>query len=127
MPRDRAVLVTIYWRDIPAQVNAQVGRERHQILLPNRFQRAVDRAKRKARIYTSAEDIAQWRRVTKPMTGDPTAAAQAEVDALIAAYDADRIRRLVYAAGWEANIDERDIASISPAELAALEELDDDT
>ncbi len=124
MPRDRSVLVTIYWRDIPAQVNAQVGRERHQILLPNRFQRAVDRAKRKARIYTSAEDIAQWRRETKPFTGDPGIAARAEIDAIVAAYDADRIRRLVQAAGVEADLDPT--TPIDRTELAALEELGDD-
>ncbi len=124
MPRERSVLVTIFWRDIPAQVNAQVGRERHQILLPNRFQRAVDRAKRKARIYTSSEDIAQWRRETKPFTGDPEAAARAEIEAIEVAYDADRIRRLVRAAGVEADVDTT--TDVDRRELAALEELDDE-
>ena len=69
-------LVVIYWRDIPAQVNAQLGRERHQVLLPDKFQRAVDRAKRKAHIYTAHEDIAQWRRESQPCEGDLEAAAR---------------------------------------------------
>ena len=52
-------VVTIFWRDIPAQVNGQAGRQRHQVLLSAKFQRAIDRAKRKAKIYTAEEDVAQ--------------------------------------------------------------------
>ena len=55
----------VYWRDIPAQVNGQSGRDRHQLLLSSKFQRAVDRAKRKAGIYTAEEDIAQWHRTSE--------------------------------------------------------------
>ena len=66
MPRgsNNPELIVIYWRDIPAQVNAQRGRERQQYVLPDKFQRAIDRAKRKAGIFTSQEDVAQWRRVS---------------------------------------------------------------
>ena len=39
-----ARLVTIYWRDIPAQVTAQRGRSREKALLDARFQDAIDRA-----------------------------------------------------------------------------------
>ena len=39
-----AQLVTIYWRDIPAQVTAQQGRNREKALLDARFQHAIDRA-----------------------------------------------------------------------------------
>ena len=39
-----AKLVTIYWRDIPAQVTAQAGRHREKALLDARFQHAIDRA-----------------------------------------------------------------------------------
>ena len=45
-------MVVIYWRDIPAQVNANAIAT-HQVLLPAPFQRAIDRAKRKAKIYTA--------------------------------------------------------------------------
>ena len=68
-------LVTIYSRDIPAQVNGQSGRDRHQVVLSGKFQRAIDRAKRKADIYTAEADIAQWRRVTVSCEGDFAAAA----------------------------------------------------
>ena len=52
-----AEVVTIYWRDIPAQVNGQQGRDRHQLLLSSKFQRAVDRAKRKAGIVRPVDGM----------------------------------------------------------------------
>ncbi len=116
-------IVTIYWRDIPAQVNGQLGRERHQVVLSGKFQRAIDRAKRKANIYTAEEDIAQWRRSTNACDGDTAAAAHAEAARLEAEYSREFLGRLAYAGGWE-----RDVAdeTIDRAELLALEELDDD-
>ena len=47
------------------------------MLLSDKFQRAVDRAKRKAHIYTAHEDIAQWRRESRPCEGDLAKAATA--------------------------------------------------
>ena len=82
MPRGSNEVIVIMWRDIPAQVNAQLGRERKQVQLPEKFQRAIDRAKRKAHIYTAEEDIAQWRRLSLPLNGDLTEAAQREADRL---------------------------------------------
>ncbi|NCZ90600.1 MAG: hypothetical protein EBY93_06675 [Actinobacteria bacterium] len=46
MARGGNAVVIIKWRDIPAQVNAQMGRERHQVVLSAKFQRAIDRAER---------------------------------------------------------------------------------
>ncbi|MGH9270102.1 MAG: virulence factor, partial [Ilumatobacteraceae bacterium] len=80
MPRRSSEVVVIYWRDIPAQVNGQVGRDRHQVALSDKFQRAIDRAKRKAKINTAHEDVAQWRRVSQSVDGDVEAAARAEAD-----------------------------------------------
>ena len=68
MPRATRDVVVIMWRDIPAQVNGQDGRERHQVLLSDKFQRAIDRAKRKAKIVTAQEDVAQWRRISRPFS-----------------------------------------------------------
>ncbi len=70
MPRNRAEVVVISWRDIPAQVNARDGHERHQVLLPARFQRAVERATRVAGKKTSHEHVAEWRRRSFPIDGD---------------------------------------------------------
>lgn len=98
---DAAQVIVISWRDIPAQVNAQKGRDRHQVILPAKFQRAIDRAKRKAHIYTAQEDIAQWNRVSRPCTDDLAAEAQAEADRIEAAYSPDHLGRLGFLGGWE--------------------------
>ncbi|MEY2957935.1 MAG: hypothetical protein RLZZ01_503 [Actinomycetota bacterium] len=116
-------VVTIYWRDIPAQVNGQSGRERHQVVLSAKFQRAVDRAKRKAGIYTAEEDIAQWRRVSTPCGDDIAAAAAAAADELEQSLSREYLGRLAYAGGFVADIVDDDV---DRDELLALEELDDD-
>jgi hypothetical protein len=118
-------LVIIYWRDIPAQVNAQEGRDRHQIVLGNKFQRAIDRAKRKARIYTAAEEVAQWRRESRPIDGDLGDAARVAADALDSEYPHERLGLLAYYGGWEADV--VSTAAIDRDVLAALEELDEQT
>jgi hypothetical protein len=111
MPRRGAggEVVLILWRDIPAQVNGQLGRERHQVLLSPKFQRAIDRAKRKAKIHTAHEDIAQWRREASPVDGDFEAvrvAAGAEARRLEDAFTDDRLGRLAYVGGWERDVEE---------------------
>lgn len=122
--RSAPELIVIYWRDIPAQVNAQEGRQRHQVVLGNKFQRAIDRAKRKARIYTADEEVAQWRRESRPIEGDPAEAAQAAADAIDREYEHNRLGLLAYYGGWEADVITTD--AIDRDLLAALEELDED-
>jgi len=119
-----AQVVTIYWRDIPAQVNGQAGRDRHQVMLSAKFQRAIDRAKRKAGIYTADDDIAQWRRESTACDGDMAEAAEAEANRLEVAMSREFLGRLAYAGGFEADIEG---SEIDRSELLALEELDDDT
>jgi hypothetical protein len=121
-PGGGAIVVTIYWRDIPAQVNGQSGRERHQVMLSSKFQRAIDRAKRKANIYTAEHDIAQWRRESTPCDGAVAAAAEAEAARLEAAVTREYLGRLAYAGGVAADVDD---SKIDRAELLALEELDE--
>ena len=105
MPRraDRREVVVIMWRDIPAQVNGQSGRDRHQVVLHPRFQRAIDRAKRKARIVTAHEDVAAWRRVSLPCDsdGDVVAAAEAEAKRLEAEYPAARLGTIAFQGGFD--------------------------
>jgi Virulence factor len=119
--RGASEVVTIYWRDIPAQVNGQNGRERHQVLLSSKFQRAVDRAKRKAGIYTAEEDIAQWHRKGEPCD-DHVLAAEAQAAALEAEYSKEYLGKLAYAGGFVADMTSDDV---DKDELLALEELDD--
>jgi hypothetical protein len=85
-----AQLVTIWWRDIPTQVNAQAGRTRYQALLPRRFQRAVDEAAMAAGLTHASDYVAEWRRTSEPLTGPASAdALQAAADAVAARFDAD--------------------------------------
>lgn len=129
--RGRSEVVVIFWRDIPAQVNSQIDRERTQLLLSEKFQRAIDRAKRKAGIYTAQEDVAQWRRVSPPFEGDLAQATKTEVDRIEAEYSERRLGQLAFAGGWERDIEAAD-AVVAPSDasalavhLADLEELND--
>lgn len=124
MARGGNEIVVIYWRDIPAQVNGQAGRSRHQVVLPAKFQRAIDRAKRKAHIVTAHEDVAQWRRVSTPSSGDVAAEADALAAAIEAEYSRDRLGLLAFAGGFEADVQ---ATTVSNEILAALEELDEET
>ena len=121
--RSNRELVVIYWRDIPAQVNAQEGRDRHQVVLAGKFQRAIDRAKRKAKIYTADEEVAQWRRESRAITGDLAEEAQAAADAIEREYRSDRLGLLAYFGGWEADVIPTE--AVDREVLAALEELDE--
>ena len=123
MPRGDEVVV-ILWRDIPAQVNGRSGRDRHQVLLSDKFQRAIDRAKRKAHMYTAQEDVAQWRRTTAEPArgGSVAAAADAEAARLEADYSPERLGRLAFAGGWERDVE---TAPATPGDLADLAADDD--
>lgn len=123
MPRARDSVVVIKWRDIPAQVNGQSGRDRHQVLLSDKFQRAIDRARRKARIATAQEEVAQWQRSSRPLDSDPTAAAIAEAARLELEYSSQHLGRLAFAGGWERDIDASSHDQDDGDRLAALEEL----
>jgi Virulence factor len=98
---DSAQIIVISWRDIPAQVNAQRGREREQYVLSAKFQRAIDRAKRKAKIYTAHEDIAQWARVSRPCGDDLRAEVGAEAQRLEEMFSREHLGKLGFAGGWE--------------------------
>lgn len=83
-------LVTIWWRDIPTQVNAQSGRTRFQAALPRRFQRAVDEAAMTAGLSQASDYVAEWRRTSVALTDARTPAElQAAADTAAAAFDRD--------------------------------------
>ena len=74
-------------------------------MLDPKFQRAIDRAKRKARIVTAHEDVAQWRRVSTPCDGDPAAAAQDAAPRLDAEYSDERLGSIAFNGGVETSED----------------------
>jgi len=93
--RAKDEIVVILWRDIPAQINGKVGEEKHGVVLPHRFQKAIDRAAMVAGKKTAQEYVAEWRRESRPCGDDLEAEATAEHARLEAAYDRDRLNRLV--------------------------------
>jgi hypothetical protein len=97
--RQGPVLVTIWWRDIPAQVNAQDGSRREQRILPRRFQWAIERAAKRADLTDVHDFTAQWRRTEQPCPGDLLAAAMAEAGRLEAAHPEERLRSLIRSGG----------------------------
>lgn len=106
-PRRRArsagpQLVTIYWRDIPLQVNAQSGRTKAKGALHRRFQRATDRSAMAAGLTRADEYVTQMRRTTQPCGTDLDGAVAAEVARLEAEYDRERLNTLADRRGYEA-------------------------
>ncbi len=110
-------LVTILWRDIPAQVVATGESGAHKLLLPGRFQRAIDRAAKVAGLTELEPYVAQWRRVEEPLDGDAHAAAELRVQQLDAAYHRQRLFDLVAAGGRE--LDPDPTAGAQPATTTA--------
>lgn len=96
-----AQLITIYWRDIPAQVNAKTRGEKHQVLLKPRFQKAIDRAAMVADITTSTAYVNEWRQAAKPLRGDLTEAAESAAKALDDAFTLTRLNELVANGGFD--------------------------
>jgi hypothetical protein len=113
MPRRGNELVVISWRDIPAQVNARAGAEKHQVVLARRFQRAIDDAAMVAGKKTANEYVGEWRRATVRLDGDAAgieAAAEQEARRLDDAFPKERLQRFVANGGWDPDANERDPA-----------------
>ena len=68
-----AKLITIYWRDIPAQVMGRKGRTTaFKRVLGPRFQRAIDRAAMRAGRGSSDHYLDDWRREVSPVQDSVT-------------------------------------------------------
>jgi Virulence factor len=96
-----AKLITIYWRDIPAQINAQSGRVREKVILPGRFQESIDRVIVAAELFTYHESVKHWRRTHRLCGDDLEAEAAAEAERVTLAYPGERLDELVANLGFE--------------------------
>ena len=94
-----AKLITVYWRDIPAQVIAKQGRESAKVQLSERFQVAIDRAAMRAGKGSSDQYLEDWRRTSQKCGDDLNAAAQAEADKLESEFGDELLERVVKASG----------------------------
>lgn len=88
-------LITIYWRDIPAQVIGQQGRQRTKQELSKRFAVAIDRAAMRAGKGSSNAYLEEWRRESRPCEGDVAAAVRDEVARLEAQFPGDVLEATV--------------------------------
>ena len=101
-----AQLITLFWRDIPAQVIAEFGRGRNRqqakIELPRRFAIAIDAAAMKDGADSTDDYLAEWRRSEPVPCGDDLDAEAAKLAAdLEADYPAERVRQLVESGGFD--------------------------
>jgi hypothetical protein len=94
--------ITVYWRDIPAQIIIRQGRASERRELPERFIQAIDRAAMRVGARDSDAYLAEWRRGAPEPCGDDLAAeADAAIAHLTQAYDAARLERLVRGGGFD--------------------------
>lgn len=115
-------IITIYWRDIPAQVNGVPPRVRgegratkHQELLLPRFQKAIDRAAMVADITTATAYVAEWRQ--EPVAAgsdDYVASAKAEAERLDQEFTLDKLNEFVATGGWDPARPESERTTSSP-------------
>ena len=107
MPRNRgtdegAKLTVIYWRDIPSQVMAQRGRERHSVELPKRFIKAIDSAAMFAGKTDSDAYTTEWRKEVRDCGDDLQAEAEAVAGELEAQFSQEDLRVLIKSKGKKA-------------------------
>ncbi len=94
-----AKLTIIYWRDIPAQVIGQQGRKRHKQQLSKRFALAIDRAAMRAGRGSSKAYLDDWRRESRPCSGDMQKIVAGEVEKLEEQFPEDLLEIVVKAGG----------------------------
>jgi hypothetical protein len=95
-----AKLISIYWRDIPAQVVGRAGRKSSfKKELEPRFAKAIDRAAMRAGRGSSDAYLEDWRRVSEDVEGDLATLVDERVAALEEEFDADTLETVVKAGG----------------------------
>ena len=90
-----AQLITVYWRDIPAQVIAKERRTAEKIQLGERFAEAIDAAAMRAGKAGTEAYLEEWRRVSEPCGDDLKSAVEARAAELEAAYDREKLIGLI--------------------------------
>ena len=95
-----AKLISIYWRDIPAQVVGRAGRrDGVKKELQPRFAKAIDRAAMRAGRGSSDAYLEDWRRESEDVTGDLQLLVDERVAALESQFDDEFLEAVVKAGG----------------------------
>ncbi len=101
-----AKLITVYWRDIPAQViGRKVRKTAVKKVLDPRFQHAIDRAAMRAGRGSSDKYLEDWRRVSQLCEGDLDRAVNEEVARLENGHPPEVLDRLARAGGVAGDAD----------------------
>ncbi len=99
-----AKLITIFWRDIPAQVICRAGRTNHKKELEPRFAKAIDRAAMRAGRGSSDAYLDDWRRESESVEGDLDAILKQRVAELEGKFDSEFLEAVVKAGGLIDNV-----------------------
>jgi hypothetical protein len=92
----------IYWRDIPAQIKVK-GEKGHSRQLPERFERAIDRAAMHAGAINTDDYLAEWRKSDlQERDGEPAAVVEILLAEFELNYPEDRLREMARNGGREA-------------------------
>ena len=94
----------IYWRDIPSQVKAKVGRKRVSKPLSDRFLQTIDAAAMKSGDTDTDEYLAEWRTTEwQDIEGDVEPFLAELVAKIEMEYDGKRLSSLAKNGGREAS------------------------
>jgi len=96
-----AKLITVYWRDIPAQVIAKERRQSAKVPLSDRFSDAIDRAAMRAGKGSSDAYLEDWKRISVACGDDLQSEAETAAARLEQEYDKDRLLVLIRNKGDE--------------------------
>ncbi len=95
-----ADLITVFWRDIPAQVIVKKGRKTAKRELSLRFTEAIDMCAMRSGAHETDDYLAEWRRGTpEPVSDDLEMEADKAAAALEATYTKDILKQLIQAQG----------------------------
>jgi len=114
-------LIKIYWRDIPSQVTAKAGRKTAKVMLPARFQEAIDRAAMRAGKGSSDAYMEDWRRDRSPCGSDLQAEADKAATELLAQFDDTYLEALTKAKGNASDVKAASRAVTANADASHLD------
>ena len=94
-----AKLTVMYWRDIPSQIIAQEGRTRHSVMLPQRFQDAIDSAAIYAGKTEAGAYMEHWRKDVQECSDNLQEEAEQKAGELEKAFSDEQLRQLIKSKG----------------------------
>ncbi len=98
-----ANLITVFWRDIPAQVMAKQRRQAEKLELSERFAIAIDSAAMRAGLSGTDAYLEEWRRVSVPCSDDLKSEVEAAASRIEQEYEMERLKGLIQQCGYESS------------------------